>query len=426
MLKTAVLKDNVLRNPVTGDVVTLFDPLPRSPGDALVFTTLLPPGAAGSPPHRHARLTETFEVLEGSVEFRIGAATRSLPAGETVTIRPSRIHGFRNASAAPALLKCTVTHGARFARFLQGLQTAAETGAATAAGLPRDPRRLARLLLDADFHFPVLPMGLQRALFRALAALASCSLTLRPKATPMTTRSPLLGVSAIAMAIGFNLPYANLAAIYDYPDILRRPAAAALARFADGGAALILTWHAFAWAALLLVPLTLALSLTPRNLATAPRLALAAAITGALSGVAQAIGLWRWVFVIPGLARAHAEGDAAARAAAEGAFDILNAYGGVAIGEHLGQWLLVFFTLALAAVQWRQGARATAIAGFATAAAIAVGTTEGLALALGRDGEVFALFTIAGFLGLTLWLVLTGIGLLRKAGTARTAPRPAR
>jgi hypothetical protein len=26
------------------------------------------------------------------------------------------------------------------------------------------------------------------------------------------------------MAIGFNLPYANLAALYDYPDILRRPA----------------------------------------------------------------------------------------------------------------------------------------------------------------------------------------------------------
>jgi hypothetical protein len=228
------------------------------------------------------------------------------------------------------------------------------------------------------------------------------------------------------MAIGFNLPYANRAAIYDYPDILRRPAAEALSRFAEGGAALILTWHAFAWAALLLVPLTLALSLTPRNLATSPGRALAAAITGALSGVAQAIGLWRWVFVIPGLARAHAEGDAAAQAAAEGAFNILNSYGGIAIGEHLGQWLLVFFTLSLASIQWAQGARWTGAAGFATAAAIAVGTTEGLAVALGRDGDVFSLFTIGGFLGLTLWLVMTGVGLLRSAGTARTAPRAAR
>jgi hypothetical protein len=84
---------------------------------------------------------------------------------------------------------------------------------------------------------------------------------------------------------------------------------------------------------------------------------------------------------------------------------------------------MVFFTLALAAIQWRQGARITAIAGFATAAAIAVGTTEGLAVALGRDGDVFSLFTIGGFLGLTLWLVMTGAGLLRNAGTTQ---RPVR
>ncbi|NUB45630.1 DUF4386 family protein [Fertoebacter nigrum] len=214
------------------------------------------------------------------------------------------------------------------------------------------------------------------------------------------------------MAIGFNLPYANLVAIYDYPDILRRPAAEALSRFADGGAPLILTWHAFAWAALLLVPLSIALALTPANRSTSDRLALFAAITGALSGVAQAIGLWRWVFVIPGLAQRHATGDATAKAAAEGVFDILNTWGGVAIGEHLGQWLLVFFVLALSALQWRQAKRLTGGIGFATAITIGIGTAEGLAIALGRNGDLFSLFTIAGFLGLSLWLILIGLHLL--------------
>ena len=228
----------------------------------------------------------------------------------------------------------------------------------------------------------------------------------------MSSRSPILGPSAIAMAIGFNLPYANLVSIYDYPNILRRPAAEALSRFAEGGAGLILTWHAFAWAALLLVPLSIGLAMTPANRATSERLAVAAAITGSLSGMAQAIGLWRWVFVIPGLARHHAEGDAPAKAAAEGAFDILNSWGGVAIGEHMGQWLLVFFVLALSAIQWRQGKRLTGGTGFATAVLTGIGTTEGLALALGRDGDVFSLFTIAGFLGLSVWLILTGLGLL--------------
>lgn len=228
----------------------------------------------------------------------------------------------------------------------------------------------------------------------------------------MTPRSPLLGIAAIAMAIGFNLPYANLVAIFDYPDILRRPAAEALTRFAEGGPALILTWHAFAWAALLLVPLSVGLALTPANRTTSDRLALFAAMSGALSGVAQAIGLWRWVFVIPGLAQRHATGDATAKAAAEGVFDILNTWGGVAIGEHLGQWLLVFFVFALSALQRRQGKHLTGGLGFATAVTVGMGTTEGLAIALGNEGDLFSLFTIAGFLGLSLWLILIGLHLL--------------
>jgi mannose-6-phosphate isomerase-like protein (cupin superfamily) len=167
------MTDTVLNNPVTRDVVTLHTPGPTAARDCLVFTTVLPAGAAGSPPHRHDRLTEVFEVLEGCVTFRVGKAEHVLGAGETVTVRPRTVHGFRNASAAPAVLRCTVAPGAEFEQFLRGMQAAAEAGRTNAAGLPRDPRRLARLLLDADFHFPGLPMTLQRALFRALAALAS-------------------------------------------------------------------------------------------------------------------------------------------------------------------------------------------------------------------------------------------------------------
>jgi hypothetical protein len=229
----------------------------------------------------------------------------------------------------------------------------------------------------------------------------------------------VLGLSAIALAILFNVPYAILASTFDYPDILRRPAGEVLDAFAAGGAGLILTWHAFALAALALIPLTLALSLTPSRMARAPGLAVSAAVLGALAGLAQAIGLWRWVFVIPQLARAHATPGAPSEVMrpTEAMFEMLNSYGGVAIGEHLGQLLTALFVLTLARLQRAEGARITALAGFATAAAIAFGTTEGLALALGRPGELFSLGTIAGFLGLTLWLILTGIGHLR--GTAR-------
>lgn len=226
---------------------------------------------------------------------------------------------------------------------------------------------------------------------------------------------PITGASAIALAIAFNIPFSILAATYNYPDALRGPPGEALDQFAAGGPGLIFTWHAFALTALALAPVAIALSLTPKRVAERPALAIGAAITGALAGLAQAIGLWRWVFVIPALAQAHAAPNATpeARAAAERAFDILNRYGGIAIGEHLGQWLTALFVLMLALLQWGEAKRISAVLGFITAAAIAVGTHEGLAIAVGQSGELFGLITIAGFAGLSLWLIATGIGLFR-------------
>lgn len=224
----------------------------------------------------------------------------------------------------------------------------------------------------------------------------------------------LLGGAAIILAIAFNVPFSILASIYDYPDILRRSAGEALDKFAAGGPALILTWYGFALAAMALVPMAIALSVTRERIAERPALAIGAAVTGALAGLAQAIGLLRWVFVIPGLAQAHASGSPEAAAAAERAFDLLNAYGGVAIGEHLGQLMTALFVGQLAALQWDERARITAGIGFVTAITLVAGTGEGLALALGGDGSGFAMATIAGFMGLTLWLIATGIGLIRQ------------
>jgi hypothetical protein len=229
----------------------------------------------------------------------------------------------------------------------------------------------------------------------------------------MAKARPLTGASAIAFAIVFNIPFAILAATYDYPDVLRRPAGEALDLFAAGGAQLIMTWHAFALSALALIPLAITLSLTPQRISERPALAIGAAITGALAGLAQAIGLWRWVFVIPGLAQAHATGDAETQRAAERAFEILNQYGGVAIGEHLGQWLTALFILMFALVQWGERARVSASIGFIAVALIAAGTHEGVARATGQPAEIYGLITIAGFMAFTLWLIATGVGLFR-------------
>lgn len=222
-------------------------------------------------------------------------------------------------------------------------------------------------------------------------------------------------MATIALAVLFNVPYAVLASIFDYPAILRQPATEVLTRFAEGGTGLLVTWYAFALAALALVPLATGLAITLARLTTRPALAIGAALAGALAGLTQAIGLVRWVFVVPDLARAAVSDNPAAAEAAVHTFTLINAYGGVAIGEHLGQLLTALFAVLLALLQHREGQRGSAMLGLATGALLIFGTGEGLMLAAGQDGSLFAIGTIMGFLALTAWLIATGALLLRRA-----------
>ena len=236
-------------------------------------------------------------------------------------------------------------------------------------------------------------------------------------------RQTVLGLSAIALAIAFNIPYSVLAVTYNYPDVLRGSAFDALDLFAKGGPALVLTWHAFALIALALMPFAMAVSLTTKRLNHHTGLAIGAAVAGALAGLTQAMGLWRWVFVIPSLARTHADPAASpeAKAAAERAFEVLNLYGGVAIGEHMGQLLTALFVILFALIQWREAHKISAMTGFVTAATIVLGTQEGVAIALGQSGELFSIATIIGYLGLTLWLIQTGMTHLRRPRKVKLA-----
>lgn len=227
---------------------------------------------------------------------------------------------------------------------------------------------------------------------------------------------PLAGISAIALAIAFNVPFSILAATFDYPDILRRPAGEALSAFAAGGAPLILTWYAFMLTALVMAPVSIAVAVSPARISSNPALAIGGAIAGALAALAQAIGLSRWVFVVPGLARMHESANAEAQSSAVRSFDLINQYGGVAIGENIGQLLTALFVAFVSAAQWREKKALSASLGSLAAIMIALGTGEGVALAIGQNGELFATVTIAGFAGLTLWLVATGIGMIRGRG----------
>jgi hypothetical protein len=230
-----------------------------------------------------------------------------------------------------------------------------------------------------------------------------------------------LGAVLIAFAIAFNLPYSWLAVHFDYPDILRRPAGIVLGRFAEGGAPLILAWGGFALAALLFAPVAVAVSVVTRRPGHA---AAAVAALGVGAGVVQAIGLSRWVYVVPGLAALWTAGDAAQRMLAETVFFALHQFAGVGIGEAIGQTLTAAWLIGVALGQRghpRFGAL-PAVLGMVGGVVLLLGLAEGLSTVIRFDPGPLKLSAAVGYLVLTVWLIWTGVlCILRPASEADPA-----
>jgi hypothetical protein len=228
------------------------------------------------------------------------------------------------------------------------------------------------------------------------------------------TLATVAGLLLIAVSIAFNSAFALLAARFDYPDILRKPTADVLANFRAGGTPLVLLWWAFALIALMMVPLVVLLSSAISD-ADASLVAVATAV-GVLAAVVQFLGLIRWPFLVPYLARTDADPDSspARREAIDIVFQSFHRYLGVAVGEHLG-YLLTGAWTTLAGIALTQ---TTAAPSWIGALGIAIGPMLMLCSLefVGRHEpggwKLAEHLTPITYIAWSLWLIATGVTLL--------------
>jgi mannose-6-phosphate isomerase-like protein (cupin superfamily) len=70
------------------------------------------PERSGPDPHFHRSITESFFVLEGSVELHDGTGWREASSGDFLFVPEGGVHGFRNDSGEPASMLILFTPGA--------------------------------------------------------------------------------------------------------------------------------------------------------------------------------------------------------------------------------------------------------------------------------------------------------------------------
>src|SRR5512144_2859751 len=81
-----------------GDVYRFLVTGAETGGAYFAMEAIVPPGG-GPPPHIHAREDETFYVLEGRVDFRLGDERVTAGPGDFVNVPRGRVHNFHNAGS---------------------------------------------------------------------------------------------------------------------------------------------------------------------------------------------------------------------------------------------------------------------------------------------------------------------------------------
>jgi quercetin dioxygenase-like cupin family protein len=162
-----------LVNPVTGLRTVFRETAWTTGGELLQIDWIGRPGWTSGPDHVHPRQEERLEVLRGTLGLRADGVVRSHRPGDVVVVPAGLPHAVWNAGADEVHVLVDLKPALRTENALETCAGLARDGLTTAAGVPRNPLRLAVVLrhFEDEIHLVRPPLGVQKAVLGPLAAL---------------------------------------------------------------------------------------------------------------------------------------------------------------------------------------------------------------------------------------------------------------
>ncbi len=173
-----------IENPVTGERLVFRQTSRETGGEAVVIETYVKPNGFVAAAHVHPSQEERFQVLRGSVGFRVGRKKIVAGPGQRLTVPAGTPHKFWNAGDETAHFVCEIRPALQFESLIETMFALAADGKTNRKGMP-NPLRLAAI---ANAHFdtvqlPFPPAFLQR-FGLALGVAARQGARLRPGLHP--------------------------------------------------------------------------------------------------------------------------------------------------------------------------------------------------------------------------------------------------
>ncbi|MDQ3103206.1 MAG: cupin domain-containing protein [Actinomycetota bacterium] len=141
-------------------------------GELFEATNWIGPGMTSGPPlHVHPTSEDTFEVLEGELDFCVDGNWSTLQAGATATAPAGVPHTLRNSTGKPVRAVNIHRPALRFEAFFHEMQSLLEQGKIKALP-PKDPRSaIYAALLFTKYPDEIVVKKPPNAVFKALAGL---------------------------------------------------------------------------------------------------------------------------------------------------------------------------------------------------------------------------------------------------------------
>jgi quercetin dioxygenase-like cupin family protein len=114
-------KGQVLRNPITGEVVEFLETAKETRGAYSQFKATLKPGGGFAVEHFHVAGDESFEVLSGTLTYKLYGKQGVVNEGESITLPKGSIHAHWNNHDTYLVMIQTITPSLDIDRFLTAL-----------------------------------------------------------------------------------------------------------------------------------------------------------------------------------------------------------------------------------------------------------------------------------------------------------------
>ncbi len=138
-----------IENPVTGERLVFRQTSRETNGAAVVIETYVQPNGFVAAAHVHPSQEERFEVLRGTVGFKVGREKLVAGPGKRLTVPAGTPHKFWNAGDEVAHFVCEIRPALQFESLIETMFSLAADGKTNRKGMP-NPLHLAVI---AQAHF---------------------------------------------------------------------------------------------------------------------------------------------------------------------------------------------------------------------------------------------------------------------------------